>query len=351
MSISPNREQAMQETAELVRLVKTILERVRPESALPEDDDLRYPGVVAFAYATQRYARTVKTGRDPWGLDERVRQVTYGARLSTVRARSCRCRSWRVDLSGPAAHLRQSLERALAALPRKPGTPLEPAPDGSDRPASMDIGEWRDDERDVFCTTGCLLAEVWPQMLAEASAVVRQVALLVGRHIDGYTDFTTHGVVFINRRRFESGCTGLPGSARLAEALVHEATHNRFNIAALSRPFLIGEEVQGAPALLATPLRSDPRPLSGLFQQLVVLVRSVGLYDRLIPSGAFDTSERQALEARRDVLRGQADHALVTTQNQAGALTAYGKDLVAEAGDLLARARSTPAAWPPIVFR
>ena len=336
MGISPDRDQAIQETAELVRLMRTILERVRPGSALPGDEDLTYPGFVAFTYAAQQSARIAKTGRDPRELDERACQVTHGARLSLGRARSCRCRSWPVDLTGPEAHLWESLVRALAALPRKPGTPPGPA--------SMEIGQWREDERDVFCAAGCLLAEVWPQLLSEASLVVRQVALLAGRHIDGYTDFTTHGVVFINRRRLEPGRTGLPGSARLAEALVHEGTHTRFNVAALSRPFLIDEVGQGVPALLATPLRSDPRPLSGLFQQLVVLVRSVSLYDRLLPSGAFDTSERQALEVRRDVLRGQADQALAAIQSQADALTGYGKDLVADAGDLLGQARSIPTA-------
>jgi hypothetical protein len=346
MGISPDREKAMQETAELIRLVRTILERVRPGSTLPGDEYLTYPGFVAFTHAAQRFARIAKTARDPRELDERAGQVARGARLSAGRARSCRCRGWPVDLTGPEAHLWESLVRALAALPRKPGTPPGPVPDG---PASMDIGQmeigqWREDERNVFCATGCLLAEVWPQMLAEASLVVRQVALLAGRHIDGYTDFTTHGVVYINRRRLEPGRTGLPGSARLAEALVHEGTHNRFNVAALSRPFLIDEVGPGAPALLATPLRSDPRPLSGLFQQLVVLVRSVSLYDRLLPSGAYDTSERQALEVRRNVLRGQADQALVTIRSQADALTGYGQDLVAEAGDLLSQARSNPAA-------
>jgi HEXXH motif-containing protein len=340
MGISPDREQAMQETAELIRLMRTILERVRPGSTLPGDEDLTYPGFVAFTYAAQRFARIAKTARDPRGLNERARQVTHGARLSAGRARNCRCRSWPVDLTGPEAHLRESLVRALAALPRKPGTPPRPA---SMDIGQMEIGQWREDERDVFCAAGCLLAEVWPQMLAEASLVVRQVALLAGRHINGYTDFTTHGVVFINRRRLEPGRTGLPGSARLAEALVHEGTHNRFNVAALSRLFLIDEVGQGAPVLLATPLRSDPRPLSGLFQQLVVLVR-VSLYDRLLPSGAFDTSERQALAARRDVLRGQADQALATIQSHADALTGYGQDLVAEARDLLSQARSIPAA-------
>lgn len=301
--------------------MRTILERARPGCALAGDEDLRYPGFVALAYAAQQSARTAQSGRDPRKLDERARQVTDSARLSAGRACSCRCRSWPVDLTGPATHLRESLVRALAALPRNPGTPPGPVPDGPDGSTSMDtgsmdIGEWREDERDVFCAAGCLLAEVWPQLLAEASLVVRQVALLAGRHIDGYTDFTTHGVVFINRRRLEPGRTGLPGFARLAEALVHEGTHNRFNVVALSHPFLIDEVGQGAPALLATPLRSDPRPLSGLFQQLVVLVRSVSLYDRLLPSGAFDTTGRQALQVRRDVLRGQADQALTTIRSQ-----------------------------------
>lgn len=343
MSISPDREQAVQETAELIRVVRTTLERVRPGYALSWDEDLTYPGFVAFAYAAQQSSRTAQPGRNPQEFDDRARQVTDGARLSAGRARGCRCQSWPVDLTGPEAHLRESLVRALAALPRKPGTPPGPAPDEPDGP-SMAIGEWREDERDIFCAAGCLLAKVWPQLLAEASLVVRQVALLAGRHIDGYTDFTTHGVVFINRRRLESGSTGLPGPARLAEALVHEGTHNRFNVAALSRSFLIDEVGLGAPALLVTPLRADPRPLSGLFQQLVVLVRSVSLYDRLLPSGAFDTSERQALEVRRDVLLGQADQALTTIQSQANALTRYGKDLVAGAGDLLGQARNIPAA-------
>ena len=93
MGISPDRGQAMQESAELIRLVRTILERVRPGCALPGDEDLTYPGFVGFAHAAQRYARTAKTG---WELfDERARQVTDGARLSAGRARGCRCRAGR----------------------------------------------------------------------------------------------------------------------------------------------------------------------------------------------------------------------------------------------------------------
>ena len=114
------------------------------------------------------------------------------------------------------------------------------------------------------------------------------------------------------------------------------------NIEACRVPLLIDEVGQGAPAMLATTLRCDPCPLSGLFQQLVVLVRCVSLYDRFLQYGAFDIFERQVLEVRGDVLRGQADQALATIQSQADALTGYGQDLVTQAGDLLGQARSIP---------
>jgi hypothetical protein len=71
------------------------------------------------------------------------------------------------------------------------------------------------------------MASVWPEMVAEMTAVVRQVALLRGYGIDGFTDFTTHGAIFLNERRLRPADDGLPAQVYLAEAWVHEATHNR----------------------------------------------------------------------------------------------------------------------------
>jgi HEXXH motif-containing protein len=80
-------------------------------------------------------------------------------------------------------------------------------------------------------------------------------------------------------------------------------------------------------------LRQDPRPLTGLLQQLVVLVRSVLLYDRLLDA----PDPPGAAVARREKLRLQASEALRVIGDHIGRLTGHGRGVVAEAGDLLAR--------------
>ena len=80
-------------------------------------------------------------------------------------------------------------------------------------------------------------------------------------------------------------------------------------------------------------MRQDPRPLTGLLQQLVVLVRSVLLYDRLLDA----PDPPGAAVARREKLRLQASEALRVIGDHIGRLTGHGRGVVAEAGDLLAR--------------
>jgi hypothetical protein len=44
-----------------------------------------------------------------------------------------------------------------------------------------------------------LIKRIWPAMHAEIATVVRQIARLAGPGINGFTDFATHGVVYVNR--------------------------------------------------------------------------------------------------------------------------------------------------------
>jgi HEXXH motif-containing protein len=189
---------------------------------------------------------------------------------------------------------------------------------------------WRPADRVVFHQAVNLLQDGWPQMLAELREIVHQVALLRGDAIDGFTDFTVHGAVMINQTRLGAGATGLPGSVRLAEALVHEGTHTRCNAAQLVRPFLRPEG--GHTELVMTPLRADPRPLAGLFQQLVVLLRSALLYQRL-PVG--DGTGVAAHRARQDKLVDQAHQGAESLSRHQEALTDHGRELFAEASALL----------------
>jgi HEXXH motif-containing protein len=230
---------------------------------------------------------------------------------------------WRsVDLTVPQPHLRDSVMRALAVIPSRGGDDCTPA--------ASEVTSWRDTDRVVFREAVDLLHIAWPQMLAELREMVHQVALLRGTAIDGFTDFTVHGAVMINQARLTTSNAGLPGPVRLAEALVHEGTHTRCNAAQLVRPFL--RPASGNGELVMTPLRADPRPLAGLFQQLVVLVRSALLYRRL-PVG--EGTGAAAHSARQDKLIGQARQGAETLTRHDEVLTDHGREILAEARAVL----------------
>lgn len=229
--------------------------------------------------------------------------------------------AWPVELAGPAdhPHLLRSLRRALAQLPSRAGA------DG--QPVTAALGPWRTADREALEAAVRLLQDVWPAMLDELRTVVRQVALLDGMAIDGFTDFTVHGAVLINRRRLSAARSGLPGPARLAEALVHEGTHNRCNVAGVRAPFL-RPAADDAAGPLTTPLRSDPRPLSGLFQQTVVLARCVLLHRRTADGAGLRAAGRAAVRARHDRLLTDLRTAVTSLTAHRAGLTEHGAGLL-----------------------
>ncbi|WP_246212246.1 aKG-HExxH-type peptide beta-hydroxylase [Streptomyces abyssomicinicus] len=196
--------------------------------------------------------------------------------------------------------------------------------------------EWTAGDRQVFVEASGKFAALWPEMLDELRVGVTQIALLRGRGIEGFTDFTVHGAVFINARRLTSRPGGLPGWLRLADALVHEGTHTRCNAAALMTRFLHHAADEVAP--VDTPLRPDPRPLSGLFQQTVVLVRQVMLYRRALESACENDGNGSLAAAvcrRHAKLVAGARQGIGTLGQHMKSLTHDGRSVLAEARDLL----------------
>jgi HEXXH motif-containing protein len=289
---------------------------------------LSHPVIVAAAHALQRAGRSGEiTPEHHQVLADQLRQAAACASHSAQQTSSDNG-LWRsVDLAVPQPHLQKSVARALAVIPARGGS----GGDGR-KPTSSEVTSWRDADRVVFRETVDLLHAAWPQMLAELEAMVHQVVLLRGNAIDGFTDFTVHGAVMINQARLVTGSTGLLGPVRLAEALVHEGTHTRCNAAQLVRPFL--RPAGGDGELVMTPLRADPRPLAGLFQQLVVLVRSAWLYRRLPAGGGTSAA---AYRARQDKLIGQAYQGAETLARHREVLTDHGQEVLAAATALLER--------------
>lgn len=316
MLVTPDAVAARRAEDALWRATDAVLDRAGGIGPLPPP---RHPARKAAAH---------RAGAEPLPVSTAVEHAaSAGNAPAAVPAPHKAAGPWAVDLARPAPHLTSAVGRALGSLPRDLRTT------GTDGPGAAVRG-WEPEEAAVLTEAVRRLDQVWPAMLAELRESVSQIVLLDGRAISGFTDFTTHGAVFVNRVRLSAGRDGLPGWVRLADALSHEGTHTRCNAAAFSTPFL-------APAAdprhrVMTPLRPDPRPLTGLFQQMVVLVRQTLLYRLVHQRAPLSDSEREAVAARRTRLLQKAFDGVDTLGRHRAALTPTGEAVHAQAADLLA---------------
>lgn len=274
--------------------------------------DLRYPGAFGVGLALP------PPEADTAPFDAEVRRLAAPAAAHAERAAAFPCPGWSVDLAPPEEHLARSVARAIAQAPERPD---RGRPDGR-------VVNWTPAERATAAVAAELIATACPVTFAELSLVVRQVALVAGRGVNGFTDFGVMGAIMINRRRLAASAEGLPGPVRFAEALVHEGAHVRCNASGAIRPYLADPADRSV--TVRTPLRRDARPLNGLFQQLVVLVRCAELYDRLLalpdrPGPELGEAELAAVRARRDTLHAQAEQAAATLDEHRDGLSERGR--------------------------
>ncbi|MEK8143064.1 hypothetical protein NKH18_15350 [Streptomyces sp. M10(2022)] len=87
------------------------------------------------------------------------------------------------------------------------------------------------------------------------------------------------------------------------------------------------------------PLRLDPRPLTGLFQQMVVLARSVLLYRCLLADDTGGVGTDAAVQARHDRLARSAVEAVSTMTRHREALTDHGTAVLEDAAQVAAQVR------------
>ncbi|MEU2869699.1 HEXXH motif-containing putative peptide modification protein [Streptomyces olivoreticuli] len=316
MRVAPDAQQSTEERSVLTHMTQSAL--IRAELTATQQE-AAHPAVVETAHAAQRVLRA---GPDRERLDG-LRRMLDRARAG-IAAVPPPLLPWPVDLAAPRPPLERSVVRALKSIPKRNGDLEEPH--------GSAVVAWRERDASTLRETIALLAAAWPEVHAELREILVQIALLDGPAIDGFTDFVVHGAVFIRRDRLETGRDGLPGPVRLAEALVHEGAHTRCNAASVAgEPFL--RPARGGEPLVATPLRVDPRPLNGLFQQVVVLARSLLLYRRVLDTGAA-AARSAAVRARHDhVARAAAQGVRALTEHR-GALTDHGTSVLEDAAGL-----------------
>lgn len=138
------------------------------------------------------------------------------------------------------------------------------------------------------------VARLWPEVYEDIQDFVQKIVLFDEERqggLEGFTDFHNHGAIFVRSRLIRDAETDLA----VAEQLVHEAAHARLNTFLATHTLLLNDPGE----LYASPLRTDPRPLLGVFQQLYVLSRLTELYRR---ASAEDARWTATLTRTRDDL-------------------------------------------------
>lgn len=172
---------------------------------------------------------------------------------------------------------------------------------------------------DILRSGAGILAEHWPEMLAEIATTVRQLFIFSSEKVIGFVDFRSHGAVWLRESAIRT-------PLQFAEELIHEASHVRLNAAHAVSPLFLNDDRER----YASPLRADPRPMFGVFHQMFVLCRLVEFYRRIFRvrgSLANTALRRGTIDDQRQKIRDNlaASHDIVVKHAQ---LTPAGEALL-----------------------
>lgn len=178
-----------------------------------------------------------------------------------------------------------------------------------------------------------LLGRAAPDLVGELTELVRELIFANcdrehGFAFDGITSFYCWGALFLNAAEHRD-------LIALVDGLSHEGAHSYLFGLAAGAPFL----VNGLGARFSSPLRSDPRPLEGIYHATFVSARMHYAQSRLLASGLLSPEHADAADAARDAAR-QAFYAGLQTLNAHAEATPLGRRLM---GDTLAYMRAEDA--------
>lgn len=200
--------------------------------------------------------------RGPQPLTVRLEDLRRGAGHPAIRAHA-RIPGTAIVLHGGHAATLEELRRMNReeAEPPYPRRDLEPVP-------VPDAGLLT-----AYAGAYDLIARAWPELGDEIVALVRLVVPFDSELMVGWTSLLLEGALFIG---------AVADVPFLVERLVHEAAHTRlYVLQGLGRL-----HEHGAGELVSSPIRRDPRPVSGLYHATFVYARLIEAFVRLDRAGA-----------------------------------------------------------------
>lgn len=201
--------------------------------------------------------------------------------------------------------------------------------------AAPQADEWRGFEESVTAALA-LIEEADAVLAAELRAVIVQIVGAIsaaqngGRRFGGASSFMLWGAVVLNVRQHSNRLEMLAG-------LVHEAAHQLLFGLSIDEPLVENpiDERYGS------PLRSDPRPMDGIFHATFVCARMHYAYARLMDAAknSLSQAERDFIAERlRDHRRKFLDGR--ETLQRFGRLTNNGDRILSAAADYMQSAGS-----------
>lgn len=166
-----------------------------------------------------------------------------------------------------------------------------------------------------------LLGRAAPDLVGELTELVRDLVFANGdpEHgfaFDGITSFHCWGALFLNAAEHRDLIS-------LVDGLSHEGAHSYLFGLAAGAPFLLN----GLGGRFSSPLRSDPRPLEGIYHATFVSARMHYAQGRLLASGLLSPEHADAADDARDNAR-QAFYAGLQTLDAHAEFTPLGRRLM-----------------------
>ncbi|MEM9053858.1 MAG: HEXXH motif-containing putative peptide modification protein [Pseudomonadota bacterium] len=124
-------------------------------------------------------------------------------------------------------------------------------------------------------------ATIDPLGYAEAQASIDMFKLIQSHTINAGSSITTLGMVRVSHLKPEQRWT------RYLEMAAHEAGHQILNLIMTEDPLIDNMDE----TLYTSPIRADPRPLSGILHAYFVIARTLRLKDLLVNHGSYDPEQ------------------------------------------------------------
>ena len=190
--------------------------------------------------------------------------------------------------------------------------------------------ELMDAYRDRLDAAFVLLDAGFPEMAAEIRALLREIVVAAGPEdpkaltFDGASSYMMWGAILLNAR-------GQKTVLDAAQALAHESGHNLLFGFSAAGPLVENSDDE----LFSSPLRTDLRPMDGVFHATYVVARMHLTLNRLLHSGILDQAQIESANADLVVHRRNFEIGDEVVR-QGGRLTEAGAEAIEAAREYMA---------------